>query len=123
MSVPERVTFSFKTEPERNGRVSVHLSSKNKSKTVVPELAQRHEDAYNEIGFNVTGEENFRIIDRRWELTDTDSRDPQEVVEEFCESERYDEAIDAFVDLVETTDKLFQTAAAEVENLTERDTL
>ena len=120
--IPERVQFIFKPEPERNGRVSVHLNSKNKAKTVVPEIAERHEDAYNEIGFEVTGAENFRIIGREWELADTETRDAQTVVDEFYDSEMYDEAIAAFVDLVKTTDELFQNAAAEMDELSEKET-
>lgn len=120
--IPERVQFIFKPEPERNGRVSVHLNSKNKAKTVVPEIAERHEDAYNEIGFEVTGAENFRIIGREWELADTETRDAQTVVDEFYDSEMYDEAIAAFVDLVKTTDELFQNVAAEMDELSEKET-
>jgi len=39
------------------------------------------------------------------------------VVDEFVESDAYDEAIDAFVDLVETTDEVFSTAATETDLL------
>jgi len=119
--LPETVRFIFKPEPQRNGQVSVHLSSKDKSETATAEVATEYRDAYDEIGFEVTGEENFRIVKRTWELADTDNRDAHTVVDEFVESDAYDEAIDAFVDLVETTDEVFSTAATETDLLADID--
>ena len=120
--LPETIQFIFKPEPKRNGQVIVHLNSKNKEQTVVPDIAERYRDAYKEIGFEVTGEENFRIVRRTWELADSGNRDPHTVVEEFIESEAYEEAIDAFVDLVVTTNEVFSTAAAETDLLADIDT-
>jgi 5-methylcytosine-specific restriction protein B len=120
--LPETVRFVFKPEPKMGGQISVHLNSKNKQETATADVAEAYRDAYDEIGFEVTGEENFRIIQRTWELVDAENRDAHTVVDEFVESEQYDEAIDAFVDLVETTDEVFNTAAAETDLLGDIDT-
>lgn len=110
--VPNSVEFLFKPEPERNGQMIVHVSSENDDGRV-SEILSAHRERYEEAGFEVTESLTYRIVQRAWPLEDPQERGGREVVEEFRESETFEEAIEAIVDLIRITDSVFQESEIE----------
>lgn len=105
--VPDTVEFRIKPEPERSGQLIVHVSSED-DENRVGQVLSAHADRYEDLGFDVTGRPTYRIVKKTWQIEDAGAKDPQELVQEFLESGRYEEAIQSFVDLVQITDDILE---------------
>lgn len=105
--MPNTLGFVFKPEPEMNGQMSIHISSEDDDNRV-SEIIAAHRDQYENEGFAVTDKQTYQIVEQTWPFEDADTRDGKEIVSEFIDSDMYNDAIDAFIDLIRITDEVFR---------------